>query len=308
MDINETTKGDLAIFGEALLWSLFPIITILSYASFNPITSLAYSTLFAAVFFGLAMAVRGKLKELYSPAAWKYIFPIAFFIGWLFYGFYFTGLKYTTAGNASIISLMELFFAYLLFNVYKKQSFSKKHTLGAVLMLLGALVILYPKQGLSFHGGDFLVLLASACAPVGNYFQQKARKAVSSETILFLRSLLTFPFFFLLAYFTGAQTGWLVAEKSFGFLLLNGFIVLGLSKIMWLEGIHRISVTRANALSTIGPLFTLLFAYIILRQQPTLWQLVAFVPLAAGLMLLTAKDRSVAVNFKRPLERPEGLV
>jgi drug/metabolite transporter (DMT)-like permease len=293
MRISETRKGDLAIFGEAVLWSLFPIVTILSYASFNPITSLAWSTLFAAAFFGLAMVVRGKFREVFNPKIYRHIIIIAFFIGWLFYGFYFLGLKYTTAGNAGIIALMELCFAYLLFNVWKKQEFSRAHTLGAVLMLLGAVIILYPKQGLHFRSGDYLVLLASACAPVGNYYQQKLRKVISSETILFLRSLLTFPFFFLLAYILKAQTGFGAVEKSLGFLFLNGFVVLGISKIFWMEGIHRISVTRADALSSVTPLFTLLFAYFILRQTPTIWQLISLVPLGAGLILLNYNKAAV---------------
>jgi drug/metabolite transporter (DMT)-like permease len=288
MPLSKTGTGDLNVIGEAILWALFPIVTILSYATLNPIASLAISTLFAAVFFGAVMLFRGKAGELKQPGIWRYILPVAFFIGWLFYGLYFTGLKFTTAGNASIIALMELF-SYLLFNVWKKQPFSVQHTFGAALMLIGALIILFPKNGLSWHGGDFLVLAASACAPLGNYYQQKVRKLISSETILFLRSLLTFPFFFLLAWLFKINTGFAMLQKSFWLLLLNGFVVLGLSKIMWLEGIHRISVTRANALSSVGPLFTLLFAYLLLRQQPTVWQLSSFIPLFFGLILLNYK-------------------
>ena len=67
-------------------------------------------------------------------------------------------------------------------------------------MLIGAVIILFPKSGLSFHAGDWIILVASAFPPLGNYFQQKLRKEVSSETILFVRSCLSFPFFFLLAY------------------------------------------------------------------------------------------------------------
>jgi drug/metabolite transporter (DMT)-like permease len=287
MKSNGTLKGDLNIIGEAVLWSLFPIVTILSFGSLNPITSLAWSTLFAAIFFGAVMLARGRGKELFAPQIWRYIFFISFFIGWLFYGFYFIGLKSTSSGNASIIALMELFFSYLLFNVWKKQHFSGRHTIGAALMVFGALIILFPKNGWTLHSGDFLILIAAACAPMGNYFQQKARILVSSETILFLRSILTFPFFFLLAIALKTPATFSTLQKSFWLILLNGTIILGLSKIMWLEGIHRISVTRANAISSIGPLFTLLFAYLILNQQPTFWQLSAFAPMALGLWLLS---------------------
>jgi drug/metabolite transporter (DMT)-like permease len=292
MQISETRKGELYILGEAILWSIFPVITILSYSGLNPVATLAWSTLFAAVFFGLVMVARGKIKELKTPGIWPHISLIAFFIGWLFYGLYFSGLKYTTAGNASIIALMEIFFSYLLFNVWKKEEFSGRQSLGAVLMLLGAGVILFPKDGVSLHFGDWLVLAGTACAPVGNYFQQKLRKQISSETMLFLRSLLTFPFVFLLAYVLKLPVGWSLVSGWFWLLVLNGFVALGLSKLWWVEGIHRISVTKANALSVVAPLFTLFFAFIILRQAPTVWQLSAFVPLAAGLVLLTYEKSS----------------
>jgi len=287
MDRKETRKGELAIFGEAAIWSLFPILTIISLSSLSPILSLAYSTLFACVFFAIVMAIRGKFSELKTKGIYLQILYIAFFIGWLFYGLYFVGLKYTTAGNASIIALMELFFSYLLFNVWKKQYFSPRHTLGAILMLLGAVVILYPKQGLSFHGGDWLVLAASASAPMGNYYQQKVRKVISSESLLFLRSLFTFPFFFLAAWLFKTDSSWALTSGLFWLLVINGFFVLGFSKVLWMEGIHRISVTKADALASVTPLLTLFYAYLFFHQDTTIWQLASLVPLGIGLVLLT---------------------
>ena len=295
MRLSENTKGELYILGESLLWSAFPVVTILSYSTLNPVATLSWSTLFACVFFGFVMLIKGKAREILNPKIWPMIFLPAIFIGWLFYGFYFTGLKYTTAGNAGIIALMELFFSYLLFNVWKKELFEQKHVFGAALMLLGALVVLFPKYGLSFHSGDLLVLAATMFSPFGNYYQQKLRKLVSSETILFLRSLLTFPFVFFLAFVLKLSPGWHGVSSHLWLLILNGVVLLGLSKIWWLEGIHRISVTKANALAVVAPLLTLFFAAIFLHQKPTFWQLLAFVPMAAGLLLLTYK-KSAAVE------------
>jgi drug/metabolite transporter (DMT)-like permease len=292
MRLTETRTGELAILSESILWSLFPIVTIVSLSSISSILSLAYSTLFAGVFFAVVVVWRGKIKELFSAGTMVYMLPITFFIGWLFYGLYFSGLKFTTSGNASIIAEMEIFFSYLLFNVWKKQPFSGGNITGALLMLVGAIIILFPKGGFSFRGGDWLVLAASACAPIGNYYQQKLRKKISSESLLFLRSLFSFPFFFLLAFLFKTDASWAISPKLFWLLLLNGFVLLGFSKIMWLEGIHRISVTKSAALASISPLFTLLFAYIFLKQAPTIWQLSAFIPLAAGLVLLT-KDQTL---------------
>lgn len=41
-------------------------------------------------------------------------------IGIGFYSFYFLGLQYTTAGNASIIAQTEVLFSFIFFTYYEK--------------------------------------------------------------------------------------------------------------------------------------------------------------------------------------------
>lgn len=145
--------------------------------------------------------------------------------------------------------------------------------------------MLYPNIH-SFRGGELLILAASAIAPFGNLFQQRARKKVSSESIMFLRSMISAAVIFLLIIiirpdfsYTGLKSSWII-------LLINGILLLGLSKILWIEGIHRISVMKANALNSISPLLTLIFAWVFLQNFPTIWQILSFIPIS--LFFLTA--------------------
>ncbi len=71
------------------------------------------------------------------------------------------------------------------------------------------------------------------------------------------------------------------------FLLANGVLIFGVSKILWLEGISRISVTKALALGSLAPLFTLFIAWIVLKQAPTAWQIASLAPFFLGVLLLT---------------------
>jgi len=291
MNLSQTRKGELAIIANELLWGLFPIITILSYSTVSAVYSLAFSAMFSCVFFAALMLIRGKFFELRKEGIYKHILIISFLIGWLYYGLYYAGLKFTSAGNASILALMELFFSYLFFNVWKKQPFSKEHTTGAVLILIGAVIILWPKEGLDFSGGDWFILIACACATLGNYYQQSLRKIISSETILFLRNLFSFPFFFLLAYLLQATAPFHEVKGVLWLLILNGFVVLGFTKFLWVEGIHRISVTKATSFSVVAVSIKLKFAYIFLHQSLTLWQWVSLIPVSAGLILLTYEKK-----------------
>ncbi len=284
--MTEQRKGESIILAQTFIWGFFPIVTILTYAKLSGLASLSWSIVFAAIFFGIIVLLRKKVKELANLQLWKYALAIAFFNGLMYYGLVFVGLTKTTAGNSSIVALFEILTSFIFFHIIRKDHVSKEHTLGAGLMVLGALIVLWPNFT-HFNVGDILILAATFFTPMGNSAQQKARKIASSETILFARSILTFPIVFGLSAILGQHTSFADVRSSLLFLLINGAIIFGVSKIMWLEGIHRIAVTKALALSSVSPLFTLIFAWLLLHQTPNAWQLASLIPMVFGVFLLT---------------------
>ena len=290
--MNQDRQGELLILLGAIFWGLFPVITILSLNYLSPLASLAWSTLCSIPVFALILGFKKNWKEITDPSALRDILLMTFFTGILYYVLLFSGLRHTSAGNAGIIALTEVFFSFLLFHVWHKDYISKGHIIGSCLMLLGAIVVLYPNLT-EFKIGDILILLAAFIAPFGNFFQQRARKKVSSETILFVRSLIATPFLFAIAYVFGQTSTLSGVRESVFLLLLNGLVLFGFTKILWVEGIHRISVTKANALSSINPLVTLLFAWLLLSNVPTVWQILSLAPMISGLILLGINKRPV---------------
>lgn len=284
--LSKERHGELFAFSSAFLSGFFPIVIVLSYTSVSGIAALAWSTLFASGFFAAVLTHRHKWRELKNALLWKYGFFIAFFIGILFFGLYFWGLQYTTPGNVSIIVLFQVFTSFLFFNVYRRESISHEYILGSILMVLGACIVLAPSFG-GVNIGDVVVLAATLFPPIGNYFQQKARRIASAESVLFIRNILSVPFFFFTIYALDILPSAADLRTALPFLVLLGVVFLGFEKILWIEGIHRISVTKAAALVSLVPFFTLLFAWIILGQVPTIWQLSALAPLVAGVLLLT---------------------
>lgn len=279
-------KGELFAFSNAFFQGLFPIITILSYLAMPSIISLAVSTFLSSLFFLVIIIYQKKLHELRNPLLWKYIFYIVFFLGILFYVFSYLGLSRTTSGNASIIALFEICTSYVFFNIFKKELFSLESKIGAVFMVIGAVVVLAPNFS-TINFGDVLIFVATFFAPIGNFFQQKAKKISSTETTLFLRSILSVPFLFLIAYIFGQHLHIEQIKESIWFLIFNGFIVFGISRMFWVESITRISVTKSNALSSVAPLLTLFVAWLVFHQIPTSWQIVSLVPFFLGVLLLT---------------------
>jgi len=284
--IPEQRKGERYIYLNSILWAFFPVVTVLTYNSIGSAISLLWTDILATVLFAALMLHRRKWGELRSALLWKYGLLAALFIGVLYYSLVFIALEFTSPGNVAIIALLEVFTTFLVFNVYEKESFSAEHTLGSILMVAGACIVLVRDfSGLNI--GDLFVLAAVWFSPWGNVYQQRARKLFSSESIMFVRSLLSIPALAVLAYVLGQHASFDDLRASLPFLLINGILLLGLSKLFWIEAIHRISVTKGVALSSITPFLTLMIAWVVLGLSPNLWQVISLVPLTIGVLLLT---------------------
>lgn len=296
MKLNNERKGEFLIILMALLWGLFPVITALSLNTISPLISLGWSTLFAAVFFGLVILLRKKTYELRKKSAYYDLIMTSLLMGVVMYLFYFFGLRTTSAGNASLIALSEVFFSFLLFNIFKKEYISGVHLAGAALILTGAAIVLYPNMT-DFRNGDLLIMGAAFTAPFGNYYVKKAREKVSSETIMFVRSSVSAIVVFALIFILGTDFTMAEIKTSLLFLAVNGVLLLGLSKMLWIEAAHRISVTKAVAISSISPLITMLTAWMFMKDAPTGFQLLSFLPMFFGVILLS---RNKKPTFKYP--------
>lgn len=291
MQLSETRKGELAILIHALLWSAFPVVTVLAYRRLPAMSALFFSAFFAMAFYAAYLSVTKSWQKISGRKAWTELALVGALTAFGYYFFTFWGLRYTTPGNAAIVSLLEIFFSFLFFNVWKKEEFTAPHIAGTLLMLAGALIVLLPRGG-RLRGGDFLILCAAAVAPIGNYFQKKLRKNISSVNILFWRNFFALPLmaaaiFGFNEHFSGTDL-----RISWPYILFNGAALLGVSKILWVESIHRQSVTKSNALGSWTPALTMLLSFWFLGIRPQPWQFFAFLPIAFGVLLLTWHSKS----------------
>ena len=168
-------SGEIFTIVGAILTSLFPIITILSYKSIPSMISLTISTFFASIFFFVIIIYKKKLHELKNPILWRYMFFIVFFVSILYYVLYYLGLTRTTSGNASIIALFEVCTSYIFFNLFKKEKFSFESKVGSILMVFGAVVVLAPNFSV-LNVGDLLVLTCHNICANRKLFSTKSYK------------------------------------------------------------------------------------------------------------------------------------
>ncbi len=270
---------------QALFESWFPIIIIFAYSFITPIFAYSINISIAAILFLFIIFYKKKFSEFKNKEAYKDLTLTTIFITLLFL-FVFLGLQYTTATNTAVILFLQLLFSFFYFNLIGSEYLSIKHIIGAFMMGLGAIIILFP-QNLSFNIGDILVLIAAMIAPIANYYQKRARRFVSVEIILAYRYILSLPFLLALAFILEPIPTSQNLISAMPYLFLSGFLVFGVGKIFWIEAVYLISITKASALAAFIPVLTMFFAFILLDEVPTIIQLLAIIPVVVGGYLIT---------------------
>ena len=283
-------RGELYAVILSLLESWFPILALVAVQAIGSLNTYSFVLLIATAVLLLLLSIKEGFGGFFDRKALPDLLWTSFYITLLF-TLVFIGLRYTTAGNMAVILTLQLFFAYLYFNIIGKEKLDALHTFAAFLMGAGALLILFPAT-FRLNPGDLLVLLAAAVAPLANLYQKRARARVSALTILAFRNLAALPVLFAAAYivegFPSAQLLWSVLPAVAAVAVL----IYVLAKILWIEALHRIGITKLSAMIALIPLFTLAFAFPVLGEVPTQRQLLGTVPILLGAFLITRKQRA----------------
>jgi drug/metabolite transporter (DMT)-like permease len=290
--MSDEKKGELLIWAEALLWSMFPIITKFTTSSIDPLISLTVTTSFSLLLFLGVTLYKKKLYELKSGQAVKDSLKAGILISLIFYGLTFYGINKTGAGSASIILQLEIVTGFLFFNLLKKEYIKKSYIYGCLCMLVGGVLVLSPNIN-GFRLGDILIILAVCVTPLGNFYQRRASRSISVEAVLLIRSLVAVLVLWLVSLSIHGVEAFQFSAKELFWLACNGIFIFGFSKILWLLGIQKISVTKAHAMNIISPVITVFIAFVWLKEHITTLQFVSLVPVSLGVYLLT---RSVGEN------------
>ena len=285
-DQQKGWPGEAFILSNATIESTLPVLRryLFLVAGMRSSVVLAWETLFAFLFIGAINLLRGRPTDLFKKENLGNLVVAAAIFGVFFPLLTFVGLEYTTAGNVAVILTFEAFTSFLLFNVFLRKPIIRAHLFGALLMMIGALIVLSPNLE-AFHAGDFIIVLAVMLPPFGNLFTERLKGKVSPEQILLFRTSVATPFFFILAILSGESLV-VPGPRIWLILVITGALCLGAGKILWIEGINRIGTLKAASLANVKPVLTLPFAFWILGERPLYTQLLALPFAILGVYLL----------------------
>jgi len=286
---REQQVGEVMLLGTCVLEGLFPILANLSMCVFPPVLFTALSALLAAAAFACILLWSGGWRRI-PFKGFLYACGVAVFVV-LASTFIFVGARSTSGINTTLLLQAEILFTFIVSTLFLRETWRVPQLLGAAAILCGDIFILF-NGTLVLNHGDLFILLATALFPIGNIFAKRALHLLSSQMLLFLRYAVGGVFLLLLSLLIegappSAESLW--AHRSL--FLVYTFLILVGSKLFWYGGLKRLPLGRAVAIISSAPAFGLFFAFLFLREIPTLYQFVGFGFSTIGVFLIIAQSR-----------------
>ena len=223
-------------------------------------------------------------------------------IGLGFIGYYlssyldFAGLQYISAGLGRLILYLHPTLVLILSALFLGQTIRKRHMLSLALSYGGIVLVFYEQMGL---GGDHHELLFGG----GLVFAGAATYAVyllaGSRVVLKLGSMRFTAFasiaacVFVITHFmlTHGLSALAVPHQVYWLAIVMAVFSTVLPLWLIAEGLRRIGANQAALVSCIGPIATIVLAYLFLDEPISAAQFLGAVLVLAGVMIISLKPK-----------------
>jgi drug/metabolite transporter (DMT)-like permease len=259
------TLGFSAFYGLQIVLSKMFLKDAIHPLHLNFLTCLV-SFLFLSIYFSFFNKKVLSIK-MDKKLSWLFVLVTVLWLAADMFAMY--GLKISSSVNYSILSRLGVIVTYVLAVLFFNESFRTNKSIAVVLSFLGALTVVYNFRSDVVVGiGDVLFLASTTSNAVSGLFRQRITKYISSLQ-------LTYLMFGLGALILGLITFIFLPLKTIpvpAFIVVNSLLALiGFNFVNY--AIAKGGASFFSVASSMLPLATAIFSFLILRQTPTINQI-----------------------------------
>lgn len=266
----------------------FPIFTYFALQTFPIFWLIALSTLIWFLFW-LIIFIKEKLyvqylkKEILFPTFLSVIFL------WTAWVMYFFWIKYSSPSTASILLLLQTFYAFVIFNLLWKEEYTIKQVYWAILMFIWWIIILY-KWDSFINLWAFIMIITSLFFTIWSYYTKKASLNWANPFFLLInRNFMMLIATTILAFLYAWPLDINVIKQNVVWIILIWFFILFLSKTLWIVALSKLDWFVAISMLPIIPLLVMVFSFMILQKNPSSQEVLWFIPIFIWAFLLLKK-------------------
>lgn len=200
--------------------------------------------------------------------------------------FLFTGLKYSTATNASLIFSMSPLITAALAGVILKEKITRQMIFGSVIAIIGLYFVLSVKGQFVFGMGDLLLLGATTTFSFNLIFVRLLSKRLSPFIItsysFFISAIIFDPFILI-----GNDIDWNHSISIWVFAVMSVLIGQGIATLMWNKAMNNLGASRSSIVLNLQPIMTMLLDFLIYQNPLTVKKIFGAGLVFTGILLST---------------------
>jgi len=290
----EKPKGfgatDIFMLLAILCWAInFSFIKI-ALREFSPLAFNGIRLFFASLILIIVLFVRGEGFSLAKSDILKILF-LSIIGNTAFQLLFIHGLNWTTASNTSVIMAMTPVFVALLSVLLKQEKIHWAGWLGIVISFIGFYFIITKQVG-TFHfsweelRGDLMILAGNFFWAIYTVFSKPFLEKISPLKWTSITLAVGTVFYLPFAALDIVRIQWSeISFQAWAALIYSGLFAIAISYVIWYASVRRVGNSKTAIYGYLTPIFTILFAYLLISERITLLQIGGALIIFAGVYL-----------------------
>lgn len=292
MEKQNQVKIYISVILSMIFFSLSFVWFKIANVSYGPLTIVFFRLVLSATILFLYARITGSLV-IPGKKDFKYIMLLAFFEPFLYFMGESFGLQYISSTVAAVIiatiPLVAPFAAYLFY----KEKVTMRNLFGIIISFIGVLIVIYEiGTGVTASPIGVILQFSAVFSAVGyTIVLHKISAKINNLIIILFQNLLGAIYFL---------PFWVIFEsKRFLFTPFDGSAMVAIIElsifastvafIFFTYSVRHLGVVKSNMFANIIPVFTAIFAWIILGDSLTLQKLGGIIIVIAGLFIAQLK-------------------
>lgn len=290
--------GASLVFVGAVLFSGKAVLVKLAYGyQVDPVALLSMRMLFALPFF-LAIAIfTGRKAEQVrlSQKDWLAVVALGIVGYYLASLFDFLGLQYISAGLERLILFVYPTLVVVLSAIFYKVKIGKREYRALLLTYLGIFVVFYHDLSLNQSGVVIGALFIFASAfTYAIYLMGSGQLIPKLGSVRFTAYAMIVSSVAVLAHYVliNGVAAWDFPAEVYVLGLIMAVFATIVPAFLLSEGIRLIGSGRASIVGSVGPVSTIVLAYVFLNESITVYQILGTVLVLVGVLSVSAKEKT----------------
>jgi drug/metabolite transporter (DMT)-like permease len=212
-------------------------------------------------------------------------------------------IEHTTLANASLLNVAPWpIFVALFSPLFVKEPLTMKVIIGGVLALVGVtMVIVGGQEGIQFTSGQMIgngaALLVSIIGALMNLSTMRLMHTYSplrvTTWLIFFGVVFLFPF----TWGSWDNVSWAtLGALELSIIGYNVILCTVVAFVLWNACMHHVGATVSNFFRYVVPVAAVIAGYVMYDEPLTTWQVIGALFMAAGLLWITLKRKSISIQ------------